>query len=82
MAKVLRFPNSSQGGRNPKTRGRLVRRVMRRTSSFRPRGDRYGVDPGVRQPGARSVPTRVLQQPITRRVTDRSDIDTPGGIAI
>ena len=45
MAKVLRFPNSSQGGRNAKTRGRLVRRVMRRTSSFRPRGDRYGVDP-------------------------------------
>lgn len=38
MAKVLRFPNSSQGGRNAKTRGRLVRRVMRRTSSFRPRG--------------------------------------------
>ncbi len=28
------------------------------------------------------MPTRVLQQPITRRVTDRSDIDTPGGIAI
>ena len=82
LAKVLRFPNSFQGGRNAKTRGRLVRRVMRRTSSFRPRGIGTVSGPGVLQPGARSVPTRVLQQPITRRVTDRSDIDTPGGIAI
>jgi hypothetical protein len=50
---------------------------MRRTSSFRPRG--IGT---VSTAYASPVPTRVLQQPITRRVTDRSDIDTPGGIAI
>jgi hypothetical protein len=51
---------------------------MRRTSSFRPRG----IGTVSTQVYASPVPTRVLQQPITRRVTDRSDIDTPGGIAI
>ena len=82
MSKVLRFPNGARSGRNVKNRTRVVQRVIRRTSSaVRPRGIGTGLV-GASRVGARSVPTRVLPQPTTRRVTDRSDIDTPGGISI
>ncbi len=81
MSKVLRFPN---GGRN---RRRVVRRFVRRASAGA-RPINAGPMPmnarnvGIRQVSAFQTPARVLQQPITRRVTDRPEIDAPGKIAI
>lgn len=81
MSKVLRFPN---GGRN---RRRMVRWFVRRVSSgTRPLN--AGPMPmnarnvSIRQGSAFQTPARAFQQPITRRVTDRPEIDAPGKIAI
>lgn len=52
---------------------RVVRRVVRRTPAARSVAPRANV---------RRTPTRVVQQPITRRRTERSEIDAPGKIAI
>jgi hypothetical protein len=52
---------------------RVVRRVVRRSPIARANAPRVI---------ARHVPARVLQQPITRRNNDRTEIDQPGKIAI
>lgn len=55
------------GGNNKR---RVVRRVVRR------------VPTGTQRVSARQTPTRVLQQPITRRVADRPEIDAPSKVTI
>ncbi len=52
---------------------RIVRRVVRRTPMVR-----SVVPSGV----VRQAPTRIMQQPITRRRVERREIDGPGKIAI
>ncbi|MBT4125254.1 MAG: hypothetical protein HOJ22_08185 [Chloroflexi bacterium] len=52
---------------------RVVRRVVRRAPAARTVAPRASV---------RRTPTRVLQQPIARRRTERPEIDVPGKIAI
>lgn len=52
---------------------RVVRRVIRRGAAPRALAPR---------PAPRQAPARVLQQPIARRVNNRSDITEPGKIAI
>ena len=83
MPKVLRFTNGARNTRNARNatyKTRVIRRVVRRTPVvLRPAGAR---PTGVRQTGSRPMPTRVLQQPITRWVADRPEIDSPGAIAI
>jgi hypothetical protein len=71
MSKVLRFPN---GGKR-----RVVRRVVRRSPAAGSVAPPRAV---VSRTGARQTPTRVLQQPITRRVKQREDISAPGKIAV
>ncbi len=70
MSKVLRFPNGAKSVRNVRNRARVVRRVVRRSSA--------GIRPAVGRP----VPARVLQQPITRRVAERPEIDSTGSISV
>lgn len=55
------------GGSN---RRRIVRRVIRR------------VPAGAKRVSARQAPTRVMQQPITRRVADRPELDAPSKITV
>ena len=52
---------------------RVVRRVVRRAPAARSVAPRGAV---------RQAPTRVMQQPITRRRTERPELDAPGKIAI
>ena len=68
MSKVLRFQN---GGNK-----RVIRRVIRRCPAAR------SVAPRPSAPSARRMPARVLQQPIARRVKQRSELDTPGKVVI
>ncbi len=70
MSKVLRFPNSG--------RRRVVRRIVRRVPAARSTAPRAVVS----RNGVRRAPTRVLQQPITRRVNERPEIGAPGKIVI
>jgi hypothetical protein len=70
MSKVLRFPNSGKR--------RVVRRVIRRSPAARSVAPRAAVS----RSGVRQTPTRVLQQPITRREIQRPDIGALGKIVV
>lgn len=80
MSRILRFPGGGRNPRSTRSRTRVVRRVVRRVpASVRPARGKNGV---VRRAVAGPVPVQVLQQPITRRVGDRPEIDSPGTIAV
>ena len=68
MSKVLRFQN---GGNKRVTRRVVRRRPVARSVALRPSA-----------PTARRVPARVLQQPITRRVKHRPELEAPGNVVI
>ena len=79
MPKVLRFPDGARNARSANNRTRVIRRVIRRTPvALRAAGGQLG----ARGTGVRPAPTRVLQQPITRRVADRPEIDSRGAISV
>ena len=87
MSKVLRFSNGALSSGSAKIRTRVVRRVVRRMPvTLRPAGARIqqigGRPISIRQTGARPAPTRLLQQPITRRAAGRTEIESPGAIAV
>jgi hypothetical protein len=79
MSKVLRFPDGARNSRSAKNRTRVIRRVVRRTPVALRAG---GGQLSPRRTVVRPAPTRVLQQPITRRVADRPEIESPGANAV